>query len=371
MSASGVCRGFASLKLRVVIDLDELRWNVVRNRDATAAGVFVYAVATTGVYCRPGCASRQPLRRNVEFFSGPADAVAAGYRACRRCRPDESTVHDPAVDAVVELCQTLEHSSRDVDVVAFAAEHGYSVRHLRRRFVELVGVTISGYARVARAERVRALLRAKVPVTQAAIDAGYGSSRAFYETGAAQLGMTPRAYRDGGRGVRITFTSLVTPLGTVVAAATERGVCAVRIGANEVELVHEITAEFPNSSFERDDDALVGTALVLAGAVRGEYDATVLPIDVQGTAFQMRVWDVLRKVPLGDTLTYSQVAERIGSPRAVRAVGSACAANPAALVVPCHRIVRRDGSLGGYRWGLDVKDALLDAERPVDEHARQ
>ncbi len=206
------------------------------------------------------------------------------------------------------------------------------------------------------------MLRSKVPVTQAIIEAGYGSSRAFYEHGAPRLGMTPGTYQAGGRGERISFTSLVTPIGTVIAEATARGVCAVRIGSDESTLEQELVAEFPNSLLERDDEGLADVARVLAGAVRGEADATLLPIDLEGTAFQIRVWEALRVVPSGHTLTYSQVADRIGSPRAVRAVGSACAANPAALVVPCHRIVRHDGTLGGYRWGLETKEALLEVE---------
>ncbi|NNN01486.1 MAG: methylated-DNA--[protein]-cysteine S-methyltransferase [Acidimicrobiaceae bacterium] len=343
-------------------NLDESRWRAVQSRDDSAAGVFVYGVSSTRIYCRPGCKSRQPLRQNVEYFATTSEADAAGYRSCRRCRPTEQVFHDAALRSVVALCRSLEINQASVDIGEFAAACGYSERHLRRRFSEVVGVPVATYVRFLRAERVRTALQSKVPVTEAIIEAGYGSSRAFYEHGAPQLAMTPGTYRAGGRGERITFTSLVTPIGTVIAAATERGVCAVRIGHDESTLEEELKVEFPNSSLQRDDEGLVDVAQVLARAVRGEGDATLLPIDLAGTAFQMRVWDTLRRIPPGKTLTYSQVAVEIGSPRAVRAVGSACAANPVALVVPCHRVIRQDGSLGGYRWGLEAKEALLKFE---------
>lgn len=362
MSDSGEPRASTSLRLPSVKDLDERRWQAVEGRDSRMVGVFVYAVSSTGIYCIPGCASRRALRRNVEFFATPDDAFDAGYRACRKCRPDQSHVHDPALGSIIALCRRLEEADYLIDVAAFAAESGYSERHLRRRFSEVIGVPITTYTRAQQAERARQSLRAKAPVTWAIFEAGYGSSRAFYEHGAPRLGMTPATYRAGGRGQRIAFTSLSTPIGIIVAASTARGVCSVRIGSDEAALEKELVAEFPNAVLERDDDALAGLATVLASAVRGEAEAALLPLDLEGTAFQVRVWESLRCIPIGDTLSYSQIADRIGSPRAVRAVGSACAANPAALVVPCHRVVRQDGSLGGYRWGLAAKRALLEAE---------
>jgi AraC family transcriptional regulator of adaptative response/methylated-DNA-[protein]-cysteine methyltransferase len=340
--------------------LNDTRWRAVENRDTSVADVFVYGVSSTGVYCRPGCGSRKPLRRNVEFFATPGDAADAGYRACRRCRPDLEHRVDPSLGAVVSLCRRLEQS--DVDVGAFAADVGYSEGHLRRRFSEVVGVPVTSYARAQHALRLRRTLKENVPVTRAAYEAGYGSSRALYEHGAARLGMTPAAYRAGGTGERIVYTSLSTPIGVVLAASTNRGVCAVRIGSDEVTLEKELVQKFPNAVLQRDDEGLADLAGVLAAVVRGQGDATLLPLDIEGTAFQMRVWEALRQVPSGSTLTYSQLAERIGASRAVRAVGSACAANPVALVVPCHRIVRRDGTLGGYRWGIDVKEFLLEVE---------
>jgi AraC family transcriptional regulator of adaptative response/methylated-DNA-[protein]-cysteine methyltransferase len=342
-------------------NLDQSRWDAVQRRDKNLDGVFVYAVATTGIVCRPGCASRTPRRENVEFFTTLPDAEAAGYRACHRCRPQEERLHDASLEAVITLCRRLERDNV-TNVAATAVEVGYSERHLRRRFAEVIGVPVATYARTIRSQRVREALSSSSAVADAVYEAGFGSSRAFYEHGAPPLGMTPRRYRAGAEGERITFTSLVTPLGVVIVATTERGVCAVRIGDAEATLEQELANEFPRATLHRDDEGLRHVASVIALAVRGEGETTSLPLDLQGTTFQVRVWEALRRVPRGTTLTYSQLAESIGSPRAVRAVGSACAANPVALVVPCHRIVRRDGSLGGYRWGLEVKEALLAAE---------
>lgn len=343
-------------------ELDEVRWRAVESRDEKMAGLFIYAVRTTRVYCRPGCGARRPLRRNVEFFVTPSGAVAAGYRACTRCRPDQDRAHDAAIAAVIAACRELERPENARSVAQVSAEVGFSERHLRRRFVEIVGVSMGDYRRAQSAARMRAALREGASVTDAVFESGYGSFRAFYEQGATRLGMTPGRYRDGARGERIRYTAMSTPIGVVIAACTSRGVCAVRVGPDEAVLEKELALEFPNATIERDDDGLVEVARVLAGAVRGEDDPTVLPVDLAGTAFQIRVWVVLRRIPAGETRSYSQVAAQIGAPTAVRAVASACAANSAALAVPCHRVVRADGSLGGYRWGVEAKAALLCAE---------
>ncbi|MDE3093049.1 MAG: bifunctional DNA-binding transcriptional regulator/O6-methylguanine-DNA methyltransferase Ada [Acidobacteriota bacterium] len=343
-------------------DLDDSRWRAVLERDHDVDGAFVYAVSTTRIYCTTRCAARRPLRRNVTFFNTAAEARLAGYRACRRCRPDERRPLEPATAAVIELCRRLEQDP-NTDVGTFASEVGYNVRHLRRRFDSLIGVSVVDYAQAQRASRVRASLREDTTIVDAIYRAGYGSSRAFYEHGAPRLGMSPRTFRTGGAGERITYTSRRTRLGVVLAAATARGVCAVRIGPDEEALESELSAEFPRAVIERDDEGLRELSECIELAARGQ-DTTALPLDLAGTAFQLRVWRELLDIPLGTTLTYAQVAERIGAPRAVRAVGSACGANPAALLVPCHRVVRRDGSLGGYRWGLEVKAALLDLESP-------
>ncbi|HEY1761258.1 MAG TPA: bifunctional DNA-binding transcriptional regulator/O6-methylguanine-DNA methyltransferase Ada [Acidimicrobiales bacterium] len=343
-------------------ELDDVRWRAVEGRDATMSGCFVYAVSSTKIFCRPNCGSRRALRRNVEFFATPGEAIEAGYRACRRCRPEDERESDPSVAAVVHACRRLERTN-DSSFAAIASELGYSERHLRRRFHEVIGVSAGVYARAYKAERVKASLQRGAPVTNAVFDAGYGSVRAFYEHSAPTLGMTPLKYRSRGTGEHIKFTSIKTTLGWVVAARTSRGVCSIRVGDDEESLVKGLMTEFSNASIARDDEALVEVADVLAGAIRGERDATALPVDVAGTAFQLRVWDALRAIPFGETRTYSEVAEGIGAPKAIRAVASACAANEAALAIPCHRVLRKDGSMGGYRWGVDVKERILEAER--------
>lgn len=342
--------------------LDEARWRAVDTRDEAMSGLFVYAVRTTGVYCRPGCGARKALRTNVEFFATSSQAINAGYRACRRCRPDVGRDADQSIAAVIQVCRILEGIDELPDVAAMASTLGYSERHLRRRFSDVVGVSISSYVRAQHAQRARLALRAGSGVTQAAIEAGFGSNRAFYEHGATRLGMTPATYREGARGERIGYTSIITPIGIVLAASTQKGVCAVMVGPDEIALTNELASEFANATIERDDEGLASVAELLALSVRGEADSSRLPIDLQGTAFQIRVWEALRTIPAGQTRTYSQVAELIGSPKAVRAVGSACAKNMVAITVPCHRVIRTDGSLGGYRWGLEVKEALLLAE---------
>ena len=343
-------------------ELDEVRWRAVRDRDQRLDGALVYGVRTTGIACRPGCSSRTPLRRNVEYFATFDEASASGYRACRRCRPDEAHRVDARVDAVIAVCRQLEDPAHGVGVAELASRLGYSERHLRRVFVDVVGVPVGVYARAQRARRLRQSLGEGASVAAAGYDAGFASSRALYEHGATPLGMAPGRYRQGGRGEHLRYTSVATPIGVVVAARTARGVCFVQVGPREDVLVGALRDEFAFASIERDDEALAEVAAVLAGAVRGESDATRLPLDVAGTAFQARVWQALREIPRGVTRTYSDVAAQIGAPRAVRAVASACAANTVALAIPCHRVVRRDGSLGGYRWGVSAKEALLGVE---------
>jgi AraC family transcriptional regulator of adaptative response/methylated-DNA-[protein]-cysteine methyltransferase len=345
-----------------VENVNEARWRAVEARDERMDGVIVYAVKTTGIYCRPGCRSRRPLRRNVEFYATPGEATAAGYRACLRCRPDQVQPSDPLVAAVISVCRRLEQPGSGATVAEMAADLGYSERHLRRRFVEIVGVSMGSYQRAQKASRIRTALREGMAVTNAVFEAGYGSSRSFYEHGATQLGMYPGRYRRGGQDERIRYTSVATPLGIVVVACTPRGVCFVQLGPDEAALTAALVTEFPSAHVERDDDGLVEVALVLVGAVRGDADAAALPVDLAGTAFQIRVWEALRAIPAGQTRTYSEVAAQIGAPAAVRAVASACAANTVAIAVPCHRVVRRDGSLGGYRWGIAAKEALLAVE---------
>ncbi len=333
-----------------------------------ADGVFFYAVATTGIFCRPVCSARRPLRKNVEFFATPAEAVAAGYRACRRCHPDRARVTDPTIASVIAVCRWLEHPEDDADVAELASRVGWSQRHLRRIFTDVTGVTIAAYVRAQRADRVRTALRAGTPVTEAVFEAGYGSVRGFYEHGAPRLGSSPSSYRQGSPDLTISYIVVDTDIGKVLIAATDKGVCAIRIGESDSELLVELAAEFSQAALVPSDNALqeIGAAVVELAAGR-QASTQDIPLDLRGTAFQVEVWEALRTIKPGEPASYGEVAQQLGRPTASRAVASACAANPVALVVPCHRVVRSDGSSGGYRWGSERKAALLAAEANAAE----
>ena len=353
-------------------DLDDARWLAVAQRSVAADGLFVYAVRSTGIYCRPTCPARRPLRRNVTFFPTAAEAAAAGFRACRRCRPEQGRDADPATAAVITACRRLETCGAPVSLADLSRGLGWSPRHFRRMFKALTGVTPSAYARAQKAERARVALQSGAAVTEAVIDAGYGSVRAFYEHGAPRLGSSASSYRAGSPGVRVQYSVIETALGSVLVAATEAGVCAVRIGACEEDLLAELTAEFPQASVSCDDDGLAPVtdvvAVLAAGRPAGDGGSAAagIGLDLRGSVFQVQVWEALRTIEAGSVRSYAEVAAQIGRPDAARAVGSACAANPVALLVPCHRVLRSDGTLGGYRWGIDAKARLLAAEAEQD-----
>ena len=358
------------------------RWAAVVAHDAGSDGRFVYAVRTTGVFCRPSCPARRPSRANVEFFDDPAEAEAAGYRACLRCEPATAGGRPPgrAARAVAEACRVLDEAGEPPALDALARRVGLSPYYFQRSFKRLVGSTPRQYAAAARLERARQRLRTGAGVTASLYDAGYGSSRAFYEDAAGGLGMRPVAYRRGGAAETIAYTTLTSGLGPLLVAVTDKGVCAVRFlagagagvgvgvgagtGSEQADGAEEtLRAEFPAAILKRDDDALRATAERVVALVGGGADDLELPLDVRATAFQLRVWRALRAIPRGQTRSYAEVARSIGRPTAARAVAGACAANPVAVVVPCHRVVAADGTLAGYRWGVERKRALLDAER--------
>lgn len=353
------------------------RWAQVEARNAGSDGAFVYAVRTTGVYCRPSCPSRRPLRRNVRFFERPAAAEAAGYRACLRCRPQErdGATSPRMVQAVADACRVLDSSSEAPALAELARLVDLSPSYLHRSFTRLVGSTPRQYASAVRLERAKRALRAGTGVTESLYGAGYGSSRAFYEGATGDLGMQPAVYRRGGAGVSISYTTVVSPLGSLLIAATGQGVCAVRFlgpvpgdiaeaaGTDEAADEDALRGEFPGATLRRDDGALRATAERVVALTAGGPDDPGLPLDVRATAFQLQVWRALRAIPRGQTRSYTEVARSIGRPAAVRAVAAACAANPVAVVVPCHRVVAADGALAGYRWGIGRKRALLDAEQ--------
>lgn len=333
------------------------QWAAVLDRDRRVDGTFVYAVRTTGVYCRPSCPSRRGKRANVEFFDTPAAAEGAGYRPCRRCAPHSAsgTIGDRSV---AEARAFLDrHPDESVSLERLARAVGWSPSHLQRTFTKVVGVSPKGYQDARRHEQLKARLKKGETVTQATYGAGYGSTSPVYAGG-----VTPGAYRRGGRGLTIRYTITPTPFGELLVAATERGVAAVYLGDSPAKLVAELRRELPDATVVRDDGAVGGWARVVAESAAAGVPVNV-PLDVQGTAFQRRVWAALRQIPPGVTKTYREVAESIGQPTAARAVARACATNPASVVVPCHRVVRGDGALAGYRWGLDRKRALLAAEK--------
>lgn len=342
---------------------DDERWAAVLSRTNGDLGTFYYAARTTRIYCLPTCAARRPKRINVEFFDTTADATAAGFRACKRCRPGRSCDEtDPAVDAILAVCRWIDDRD-DVAVSEFAARLGWSERHLRRLFKERVGVTITVYRRAQREQRVREALRGGAPVARAVFDAGYGSMRAFYDDAAANLGVAPATFRRGSPAETIRYGIVSTVIGEVLVAATARGVCAVCVADSQQAAQHELAASYPQAVIVHDEASLQPQLALIETLAAGQRaPSNDLPLDLRGTAFQHTVWDALRTIPTGHTATYAEVAEMIGRPGAHRAVANACATNPTPLLVPCHRIVRSDGTLGGYRLGTDRKAALLHSE---------
>ena len=347
---------------------EEKCWQAVVARDASADGEFWYAVKTTGVYCRPGCASRQPRRENVSFHASCARAEAAGFRPCKRCRPDERTPVEAQLATVAKACAIL--AERQPTLAQLAREVGVSPFHFHRLFKQVVGATPAEYARAQRRARFGAALDAGEHVAQAAFGAGFGSSSRAYDASASGLGMTPGARREGGRGETIRFAAVHTDLGWVLVAATGKGVCAVELGDSREALVASFVARFSGARVREDRRALRDWLERIAAFVACPDHALELPLDVRGTAFQAQVWRALRQIPPGSTTTYAELAAALGRPRAVRAVGQACARNPVSLVVPCHRAVASSGALTGYRWGVERKRALHERESKLPSPGR-
>ena len=341
--------------------LDADAWRAVERRDKEFDGRFVYAVRSTGIFCKPSCPSRRALRANVRFFSTTADAERAGFRACRRCRPtDESAIH-PSVERARAYLDA--HADRLVSLEELSGAVGMSASHLQRSFKRAIGVSPKEYQSESRRERFKSRLRAGDTVSRATYEAGFGSSSRVYERAPASLGMTPAAYRRGGAGVRISYTIADAAVGRVLVATTTRGVCAVELGANDGDVERALRADFPNATIERDDAAHETWVRAVLARVRDpRHGAHRIPLDLSGTDFQRRVWDALRDIPAGETRSYAEVARAIGEPKASRAVARACASNRVAVVVPCHRVVRADGQLSGYKWGVERKRKLLTAE---------
>jgi AraC family transcriptional regulator of adaptative response/methylated-DNA-[protein]-cysteine methyltransferase len=350
--------------------LDETRWQAILARDADQDGKFVFAVSSTGVYCRPSCPARRPRRQNVAFFGKPEEAEKAGYRACLRCRPKSGSGH-PQTDMIKAICRYLErHLDEPVSLARLGAAFHQSPFHLQRTFKRALGITPRAYAESCRMNQLKRNLQAGHSVTRAMYDAGYSSSSRLYERTASQLGMTPDKYRRGAIAANIRYSCTDSPLGRMLIAATDKGICAINFANSDDELEHGLKHEFPFAIRRRDDRALApwsGRLLDhLQGPGKSRQDLPAgLPLDIQATAFQRKVWSHLQSIPLGETRSYGQVAKAIGQPTATRAVARACATNRIAVAIPCHRVVREDGDLAGYRWGVERKKALLEMERQV------
>jgi AraC family transcriptional regulator of adaptative response/methylated-DNA-[protein]-cysteine methyltransferase len=340
------------------------RWRIVLARDRRFDGAFVYAVRSTRIYCRPSCPSRRPRREHVSFFSAAEAAELAGFRACRRCRPSEAPAPDPGVPLVRTVCRLIDQRpDQPASLAALSARTGVTTHHLLRAFRRVLGISPRQYRDARRLDRFKAELRSRRGVSPALYEAGYGSTSRVYERAHAQLGMTPATYSRGAPGARISYAVVSCPLGRLLVAATPRGLCRVGLGSDATELAAGLSAEFPAAKLRRDRGALAASVNAILRYLDGRAETLDLPLDVRATAFQRRVWEALRRIPYGATRSYTEVARAVGKPAATRAVARACATNPAALVIPCHRVVRQDGGLGGYRWGVDRKRALLERER--------
>jgi AraC family transcriptional regulator, regulatory protein of adaptative response / methylated-DNA-[protein]-cysteine methyltransferase len=345
--------------------MDERLWQAVVARDSSFDGQFVFAVSSTRIYCRPSCPSRRPRRERVSFFKLPEAAESAGFRACLRCRPRSKRVVDPQLELVQRVCQLLDSTgeSDTTKLNELAARAGVSAFHLQRTFKRVMGISPKQYVTARRFGSFKQHVREGQSVTTALYDSGFNSSSRVYEQAASELGMTPATYGRGGRGVMINYAIVTSPFGRLLVAVTERGVCAVRLADSDAELEKDLRAEFPEATIERADSGLQATVKKVLTHLTNNEPHFDLPLDIRSTAFQRQVWEKLRTIPYGQTVSYADVAKSLGKPGAVRAVGRACATNPVALVIPCHRVVREDSSLGGYRWGLDRKKKLLAHER--------
>jgi AraC family transcriptional regulator of adaptative response/methylated-DNA-[protein]-cysteine methyltransferase len=342
--------------------IDDTRWEAVQARDAKVGDGFVYAVRTTGVYCRPGSVARLPKRENVEFFDSPAQAEAAGYRASKRTIADRAMAATHRATLVANVCRVIEASDTPPKLEALASQAGMSPFHLHRIFKAETGLTPKAYANASRAQRLRHELEGNHTVTDAIYDAGFNSNSRFYETSASILGMRPSDYRAGGRNAEVRFAVGQCSMGAILVAQSHRGICAISLGDDPEVLVRDLQDRFRNARLVGDDPLFEKTVADVVGFIEAPAMGLNLPLDVQGTAFQERVWQALREIPSGTTASYAEIAQKIGAPRSVRAVAQACGANKLAVAIPCHRVVRRDGDISGYRWGVERKRALLERE---------
>jgi AraC family transcriptional regulator of adaptative response/methylated-DNA-[protein]-cysteine methyltransferase len=342
---------------------DDVRWAAVVARDKAFEGQFYYSVATTGIYCRPGCPARLPKRANVRFYRTRAAAEAAGFRPCKRCKPDAPSLAEQNATKVAEACRVIEDAEEPLRLDALAARVGLSPYHFHRIFKSILGVTPRAYASAHRQQRMRATLARSSTVTEAIYAAGFNSSGRFYAASSQALGMTPGEFRSGGANAEIRFAIGQCSLGSILVAASEKGVCAIMLGDDPDALLADLHGRFSRARLIGGDPAFEELTAKVVRFVEAPSSRWELPLDIRGTAFQHRVWEALRDIPPGTKASYTEIAERIGRPEAVRAVAQACGANPVAVAIPCHRVVRSDGALSGYRWGIERKRKLLAREK--------
>ena len=340
----------------------EIYWKAVATNDARFDGAFVYGVNSTGIYCKPSCASRLPKRENVSFFETSGKAEQNGFRACRRCQPKRETI-DPQTETVLRAAALLEQSDEPVSLEELGAAVGLSAAHLQKTFKEIIGVSPKKYMEMKRLEKFKAEITRGSDLVSAMYEAGFGSSSRLYENVSEKLGMTPKTYAAKGKNMSINYTITDCALGKLLVARTAKGVCAVAFGDDEKTLREDLFKEYKNAAVSEDNADLKDYVQAVLANLAGTSKTLDLPLDLQATAFQMRVWSELRKIPYGETVSYTDVAEKLGNKRAVRAVATACASNRVALVVPCHRVVGKGGALSGYRWGVERKKAILEKEK--------
>jgi AraC family transcriptional regulator of adaptative response/methylated-DNA-[protein]-cysteine methyltransferase len=342
--------------------VEDRRWTDVVERNAEADGKFYFGVSTTGVYCRPSCTARTARPENVSFYATREEAQMAGFRPCKRCRPDRSTITDPYVARVTQACRIIEESEITPTLEDLARQLGMSAYHFHRVFRHVTGLTPRQYAAAQREKKVRHQLRRGSTVTNAIFDAGYSSSSRFYETSNKVLGMLPSCYRAGGIDAKIRFAVGECSLGSILVAQSQQGICAILLGSDPNKLVHELQDSFPRAVLNGGDSGFEVLVATVVGFVETPRMGLSLPLDIRGTVSQQRVWQALRAIPPGKTKSYTDIAKHIGAPGSARAVAGACAANKLAVAIPCHRVVRNDGGMGGYRWGIERKCALIENE---------
>ena len=341
---------------------DEIFWQAVKDNDKRFDGVFFTCVTSTKIFCKPSCTARLPKRKNVFFVDSEQKAEDKGFRACLRCKPKEIDAVDKQVNDVVKVCEMIE-MEEDISLQSLSKAIGLSSAHLQRTFKKIIGVSPKKYGETRRMEKFKDQIKKGSEVTEAMYDAGFGSSSRLYEKASGKLGMTPAVYKKGGKGVEIDFTISDSPLGRMLIARTSKGICGLKFGDDDAGLLSDLEKEYPHAEISRGENELRGYVERILKHLEGNMPAIDLPIDVRATAFQMKVWEELRKIPYGKTLSYSEVAEKIGNKKAVRAVASACARNQVAVVIPCHRVIGTNGKMSGYRWGIGRKKTLLEKEK--------